>query len=220
MLLLSAFFALATGSLLIPVPEELLVGVVGFSAWMGGESTPASLGYLGFALIPCCIAVVCGDALIWFLGLRFGLAARKRFRFLARAASDARVAAVQRALKRYGAFAILVARLIPGARICTFFVAGSMRMPFSRFVLFDFLGSLVSVSLCLTLGALAAHEDYGAAFAREAASSGAKIAAVCVAVVAVAVGVAVAFFKRAPKTATVALLPGPITPRAKILTQD
>jgi membrane protein DedA with SNARE-associated domain len=121
----------------------------------------------------------------------------------------------------------MIARLIPGARICTFFVAGSMRMPFSRFVLFDFLGSLLSVSLCLTLGALAAHKDYGAAWAREAAGSAACIAAMCLVVAALIVWGTLALLKGAAKTrnrevaglldADLALS---VTPRAEFLTQD
>lgn len=227
MLLLVVFFALATGSLLIPVPEELLVGIVGFSAMVGAESTPQALGYMVVALIPCCVAVVCGDAIIWFLGLRLGLAARARFRFLARAATDARVTAVERALSRYGALAIMIARLVPGARICTFFVAGSMRMPFSRFVLFDFFGSLLSVSLCLALGALAAHKDYGASWAREAAGSAACIASICLLLAALIVWGMLALFKGAAKTPSrevEGLLDADSTlsvaPPAEFLTQD
>lgn len=212
MLLLVAFFSLATGSLLIPVPEELLVGVVGFSAFVGAAGMPLAALYLAMALLPCCLAVVCGDVLIWFLGMRLGLAARNRFRFLARAASDERVATVERLLLRYGALAILIARLVPGARMCTFFVAGASRMPLSRFVLFDFLGSLVSVSLCLALGALAAHEEYGAAWAREAAGSAASIAVLGIVTAALAVWVGAEILRRARKET-------PVTP-ASVLTQD
>ncbi len=225
--MLIAFFSLATGSLLIPIPEEVLVGVIGFSSYLGAGSTAEATLFLAVALLPCCLAVVCGDVLIWLLGSRLGLAARGRFKFLARAATDKRVAAVEGLLRRYGALAIMVARLVPGARICTFFVAGALRMPLSRFALFDFLGSLVSVTLCLTLGALAAHEDYGATWAREAAGSAASIVILAISALGLAAWAGLAIVKRAQKKSATRIAGLPVSgveetviPHAAILTQD
>lgn len=173
-LLAVVFFSLATGSLIIPIPEEVLVATVGFTAWIEAQNSDTGWLVLLAAAPPCCLAVICGDALIWCAGRTMGLAARTRFKFLARAIPAERIAAVESAISRGGGWAVLAARMVPGARICTFFVAGTMRMPLGRFIAFDFLGSLVSVPLCLGLGVLAADERYGAAFVKETCAQAAQ----------------------------------------------
>lgn len=188
LILCVAFFALATGSLLVPVPEELLVSTIGFSAMMAAPDNASAIGYLAAATLPCCAAVVCGDTIIWFLGRRLGLAARSRFGFIARAASAQRVAKVERALAHFGAPVIFAARLVPGARICTFFVAGIARVPLRKFLLFDFLGSLVSVPVFLALGAMAAHPDFGAQWAKGAADGAAQVLVIAALVAAITWG--------------------------------
>jgi membrane protein DedA with SNARE-associated domain len=82
---------------------------------------------------------------------------RERVGFLKRLITEARLARVRRWFDSYGSFTIFMGRQLAGVRFVTFFTAGTMRVPLGRFVLFDFLGCLVSVPVWLTLGAFASR---------------------------------------------------------------
>ncbi len=91
------------------------------------------------------------------MGRRWGFGLREKLGFVRRLLSDQRMHRVQGWFERYGNFTVFLGRQVAGVRFVTFFTAGTMRMPLWRFVLFDFLGCLVSVPVWLGLGYFAAQ---------------------------------------------------------------
>ncbi|MCU0694596.1 MAG: VTT domain-containing protein, partial [Polyangiaceae bacterium] len=69
-----------------------------------------------------------------------------------------RIAKVQRWFDRYGSFTVFLGRQVAGVRFVTFFTAGTMRVPLWKFVVFDFIGCLVSVPVWMGLGTLASRD--------------------------------------------------------------
>ena len=63
-----------------------------------------------------------------------------------------RVERARRNFARYGYLAILVCRFLPGVRAPTFFAAGLTGISMARFMLYDTLAALVSVSAFCSIG--------------------------------------------------------------------
>lgn len=151
----------------LPLPEDIPLTITGFTTFKQcGDRFSLPPFALAFALVT--TAILSGDLVAYWMGKTFGFGIRNRFKFLRRALTDARIAKVQRWFDRYGSFTVFLGRQVAGVRFVTFFTAGTMRVPLWKFVLFDFLGCLVSVPVWMTLGALASR--YGAPWLHRAAS--------------------------------------------------
>jgi membrane protein DedA with SNARE-associated domain len=149
----------------LPLPEDIPLTLAGFTVIkQAGDVFIFSHYAVTFLVVV--VPILGGDMIAYSLGRRYGLGLTERFHLLRRALTQARLARVQHWFDRYGAFAVFLGRQVAGVRFVTFFTAGSMRVPFPRFVFFDFLGCLVSVPVWLTLGTLASR--YGEPWLRVA----------------------------------------------------
>mgnify|MGYP001570390311 FL=1 len=90
--------------------------------------------------------LVAGDALVFHWGHRFG-ARLLRHRFFARVVPEARLAAMQDTMRRYGPAYIFVVRFMPGVRTPLFFAAGSLKMPYHHLFVYDGAAALVELPL-------------------------------------------------------------------------
>ncbi|MBL8753268.1 MAG: VTT domain-containing protein, partial [Planctomycetes bacterium] len=63
-----------------------------------------------------------------------------------------RLASFDRWFRRRGDLVILIARFLPGIRVVAFFTAGTMKMPWRRFLFLDGLGIALIVPLLTWLG--------------------------------------------------------------------
>ena len=151
----SIFAILILAGLGFPLPEDVPLTVSGFTTFKQAGDRFRLVNYLiTFAWVVGPILV--GDVLTYSIGRRWGFALPARVRLIGRLLPEKRMARVQRWFDQYGNFTVFLGRQVAGVRFVTFFSAGAMRMPLAKFVLFDFLGCLVSVPVWLTLGALAA----------------------------------------------------------------
>jgi membrane protein DedA with SNARE-associated domain len=140
----------------LPAPEDLPLTLSGFTTQMQiGERSSVWPFVVAFGTVT--VPILLGDLVAYGMGRRWGFAVRDRFRLLRGALTDARLEKVQGWFSRYGSFTVFLGRQVAGVRFVTFFTAGVMRMPVWKFVLWDFMGCLVSVPVWLTLGALAAR---------------------------------------------------------------
>jgi len=125
-----------------PIPSELIMPLAGYLAAEGRMSVWAvvAAGTAGSVL----------GALFWYaLGRAIG-----PVRFLALVDRYGRWLTLTRAetlaaihwFERHGAAAVFLGRMVPGVRTLISIPAGLAGMPFGRFVLFTFLGSLIWVS--------------------------------------------------------------------------
>jgi membrane protein DedA with SNARE-associated domain len=149
----------------LPLPEDIPLSLAGFTAAKTAHDQFV-LGHFAAAFVMVAVPILLGDLVAYGWGRRLGLGLRERIHLLRRILSDKRLARVQHWFDRYGAFTVFLGRQVAGVRFVTFFTAGSMRVPVGRFVLFDFLGCLVSVPVWLTVGFLASR--YGQLWLDEA----------------------------------------------------
>lgn len=95
----------------------------------------ASQGFLNIwtLIIVFFAAAVLGDNIGYMLGARYG----------ARIIAERRAEQARHFFARYGAWAVLVGRFIPGVRAFTPAVAGTAMMPYPQFLTFDTLGAVI-----------------------------------------------------------------------------
>lgn len=121
----------------VPIPEDITIITGGLLVYYG-------LADIRIMLIVCFAGVMVGDAAVFWLGRRFGMALTKKWIFKKLLHED-RLAQVSTKLKTKGAKLLFAARFMPGFRTPIFFAAGSLGVPFSRLFLYDGFAALISV---------------------------------------------------------------------------
>ena len=101
--------------------------------------------------LTCCIAILLGDSIPFLLGRRWGMNALQH-RWVRRILHPERLSKLEERFKEHGNWATFVCRFFPGVRIPSYFLAGTMRMSYTRFLLLDSLGVLISVPASILLG--------------------------------------------------------------------
>jgi len=148
------FFAYATvfGILVacglgVPLPEDISLILGGFLAHKGAASLPVMM-VVGFA------GILVGDSLIFFAGRRLGgnLGRGGKGGFFARIVTPEKRAKVEGLFVKHGQKIVCIARFMPGVRAVTYFTAGSVGMPFWRFIFWDGLAALLSAPVFIWLG--------------------------------------------------------------------
>ena len=133
------------------LPEELSLLTAGFLSGSGRKPLWMCLatGYFG---------VVSADTLTWAIGRRFGLHPQG---WAARMVGPDRVERIERFYRRWGPWAVVICRQIPGMRTPAFFFAGASGFPLARFLAYEMSAALLTVGLYVTLGHVFA-EDFHA----------------------------------------------------------
>src|SRR6476646_773043 len=110
----------------LPLPEEVPLLCSGLLvAWQGADFWLASLA--------CALGILAGDSIIFGLGHYFG----ERFlksRVMGLLLPPSRSARVRAFFESHGSKALFLARFFPGVRIGVYAYAGSMRVPWVRFI--------------------------------------------------------------------------------------
>lgn len=129
-----------------PLPEELVLLAAGYLCAKFPEtaSLPVMMGW-------CAGAILVGDLLPFVLGRVFGVRLL-RLRWLRMVVTKQRLANFDRWFRRRGDLVILIARFLAGLRMVAFFTAGTMKMPWRRFLLLDGLGIALIVPSLTWLG--------------------------------------------------------------------
>ena len=142
------YWAVAAALLLenagLPVPGETMLLLASFLAY---SEHHLRLPYI--ILIGVCAATL-GDNLGFLLGHYGGEPLLERYRQVPRVHRT--LARAERLIQRYGSFAIFIARFIAGMRIIAGPLAGVLHMPWRKFVVFNFLGAAVWVTLISSVG--------------------------------------------------------------------
>ena len=149
------YWAVAGGLLLenagVPVPGETILLLASFLAF--SEHTLQ----LRWIIVVGTIAATVGDNLGFVLGYYGGRPLLEHYRrfFRIRAAT---IAQGERIFARYGAVTVFFARFVFGMRIITGPLAGVLRMPWRKFLLFNFLGAVLWVTVIAGAGYLAGRQ--------------------------------------------------------------
>ncbi|HEY8995051.1 MAG TPA: DedA family protein [Lacunisphaera sp.] len=138
------FLVLVLCGLGLPVPEDVVLVVAGALGQIDGRGWQkvSLLMYAG---------VMVGDSTIFLAGRYYGSRLRGS-RWFQRYFSEKKQAKVEDLFHRYHTWVLFVGRFLPGLRAPVFFTAGSTRVKFWKFFLFDGLAALLSVPFFVWLG--------------------------------------------------------------------
>lgn len=129
----------------IPVPGETVLLFAGFLAFSEHQLQLRYIILLGI------VAATLGDNLGYYLGLRGGRPLLMRYRKIFRIRQST-LEKGEEIFRRHGAVTIFFARFIFGLRIIAGPLAGTLRMPWKIFVLFNFLGAALWVTVIAGAG--------------------------------------------------------------------
>ena len=138
------FLVLLLCGLGLPLPEEVT---------LIGSGVLLHLGEVSFVPISvvCGVAILLGDSVPFWLGRRYGMNAL-HVKWVARIVHPERFTRLRTRFEEHGVWATFACRFFAGIRIPGYFVAGTMGMRYSRFLLLDALGVLITVPLSIYLG--------------------------------------------------------------------
>lgn len=130
----------------LPLPEEIVLLAGGYFCAKFPDKAEVH-----WMMVWCATAILAGDLLPFVLGRVFG-ARLLRLRWLRYLITKQRLASFDRWFRRRGDMVILIARFLAGLRVVAFFTAGTMKMPWRRFLVLDGLGIGLMVPLLVWLG--------------------------------------------------------------------
>jgi len=150
--LVFVFAWLAVGGLGAPLPEDVALLATGALIEQGAVNPVV-------AFITVMIAVLGGDAVLFFGARKLGVTALRRKPF-SRLLPDARRAKLERAYARHGSLVVFVARNVAGVRAAAFAIAGISGMSPRKFLTCDAAAAMLGVPVMLWLGYKASqHAD-------------------------------------------------------------
>jgi len=140
------FVGLLLCGLGLPLPEETFLLLAGILLYKG------EVEYVPITLM-CSAAILIGDSLPYFLGRRYGMRALE-IPWVRRMVHPERFQRFRKRFDEHGNWAIFGCRFLPMLRIPGYFIAGTMGMRYSRLLLLDGIGVLLSVPVSIWFGKL------------------------------------------------------------------
>ena len=128
-----------------PLPEEIVLISAGYVCFKG-------LAELPYMVLTSVAAILVGDLVPFFLGRTFG-SRLLRIRSLRMLVTKRRLAMLDRWFRKRGDLVIFFARFVTGLRIVAYFTAGTMKMPYLRFMTLDLIGIGLVVPVLVWVGA-------------------------------------------------------------------
>jgi membrane protein DedA with SNARE-associated domain len=127
-----------------PLPEDVPLIAGGYLVWDG------TLEWLPTILITL-LGVLIGDTILYTFGRKLGykILEQERVQTLFKPEKIRRTRAY---FRKYGDKIVFFARFVAGFRAVAFFMAGTMKMNYRRFILFDATAALVSVPVWIGVG--------------------------------------------------------------------
>jgi membrane protein DedA with SNARE-associated domain len=144
---LGIFLFIASTGCGMPIPEEAAIVVAGVLSAQGHLKTE-----LAFAA--CLAGALVGDSFMYWIGYRWGhrfFMMHPRFEKLFAAENEEQF---QKAIESHALKVMLLARFLIGIRAPVYVMTGVVRMPYRRFVLYDFLSAALVVSVVFGLAYL------------------------------------------------------------------
>jgi membrane-associated protein len=129
----------------VPVPGETILLFASFLAYSERQL------HLPWIIVVGTVACTIGDNLGYLVGHRGGRPLLDRWKHLFRL-KETHIQRGERLFARFGSFTIFFARFVFGMRIIAGPLAGVLRMPWARFVVFNFCGAALWVTVISTVG--------------------------------------------------------------------
>ena len=131
----------------MPIPEEVAIifaGVVSAQGHLRPE----------LAVAACLIGALLGDSIMYAVGYRYGHRLMSEHPKLGKFVGAEREEYFERAIQRHGFKVMLLSRFMVGVRGPVYLAAGVIRMPYRRFILWDFICASLVVGTFFTLSYL------------------------------------------------------------------
>lgn len=144
LLYIALFFVLVLCGVGLPLPEDVPLITAGFLAYRGALD-------MGTAIAVSMGAILIGDSIIYYIGYHWGLTLLN-LRLVRRLLPESRLERVRKYFNRYGDRTIFFARFIVGLRAATFWAAGTLKVNYWKFLIFDGLAAFISVPAFVVLG--------------------------------------------------------------------
>jgi membrane protein DedA with SNARE-associated domain len=137
-----ALYSIIFGILLLcglglPMPEDVVLFAGGLMSYYG-------LTDIWLMIAVALAGVILGDSIIYFLGHHYGRKLTKN-KFFHKLLPDDRLAAVGKKFREKGVKLLFAARFMPGLRAPVFFSAGTLHVPYSKFLLYNGGAAFLSV---------------------------------------------------------------------------
>jgi membrane protein DedA with SNARE-associated domain len=129
----------------IPLPGETMLLFASFLAFQHHELN------LGLIIMVGTLACTLGDNLGYWIGHHGGRPLLHRYQKVFRV-SDHKIERGEKLFERFGPVTVFVARFVFGMRVIAGPLAGVLRMPWRRFLLFNFLGAAAWVTVVSCVG--------------------------------------------------------------------
>ncbi len=140
----AVFLSMLLESACIPLPSELIMTFAGFEAYQGNIGFTAAV-FAGVA------GNMVGSMLAYYVGSRGGRPLLRRYgKYIL--FSEKHFTAAERWFARYGAWAVLIARVLPAIRTFISLPAGIANMKWGKFLLYTTIGSIPWVYVLTLLG--------------------------------------------------------------------
>ncbi len=140
----AVFLSMVLESACIPLPSELIMTFAGFEAYQGNIGFTAAV-FAGVA------GNMVGSMLAYYVGSRGGRPLLRRYgKYIL--FSEKHFTAAERWFARYGAWAVLIARVLPAIRTFISLPAGIANMKWGKFLLYTTIGSIPWVYVLTLLG--------------------------------------------------------------------
>lgn len=142
---LIVFGILVACGLGFPLPEDIPLVASGYLIWDGTMAwAPALAVTLG--------GVAAGDTILFFIGRRLGLRMLEPGPNRKPLFPPDKIRRTRAYFRKYGDKIVFFARFVAGFRAVAFFMAGAMKMSYTKFIGLDMLAALLSVPIWLGLG--------------------------------------------------------------------
>lgn len=136
-----ALMALESSSL--PIPSEVILPLSGYLVSLGKLN-------LYLVLLATTAGSILGSLVDYYIGLLIGLEGIQKRKLI----NEKNLNRAIEWFKKYGAYAVLFTRMLPGMRTLISFPAGAFKMNVLRFILFTFFGSFLWSIILIYIGIL------------------------------------------------------------------
>jgi membrane protein DedA with SNARE-associated domain len=146
---LGIFIVITSGSIGVPVPEEIPLIIGGFMFYKGYVNIYLLIGIAIFAIIT-------SDLIIFYIGRNWGRWVVNHRR-LSKIFSIKRLKNGEKYFKKYGRKAVFIGRFLSGIRVISLLSAGIFKMNIWEFLALDFMSAIISVPLFVGIGYISAQ---------------------------------------------------------------
>lgn len=144
---IAVFLLLTLGIVGLPVPDEVLMMLVGYFTNVGTLNYElAVLFSFGGALV--------GMTISYFIGYKAGRPFLDKYGKWV-GLKEKRMRKVEQWMEKYGSYSLIIGYFIPGVRHITCYFSGIARMDLKQYFLFVAIGSLLWTSVFITIGRMA-----------------------------------------------------------------